>query len=121
MVRAANRMRVVVAQVYIARRRPAEAVYRRKFPIGAEYHRIIPVQNIDVQFRPPLDEVLEKSTERRRHAAVFIIPMQSHAAVKVPRQDNDGMLRETRRTREGAEIMISVYQQRNTIGLRNAV
>jgi len=54
-------------------------------------------------------------------AAAIVIPMQSHAAVKVPRQDDDGMLRATRRTRESAEIMIAVYQQRNTVGLRNTV
>ena len=56
--RSADDVRVVVAQMDVSRRRPSEPIQWRELAIRAEHHRIIPVEDINVQCRPALDEIV---------------------------------------------------------------
>jgi hypothetical protein len=113
---AGDRMGVVVAQVHAPVRRPAEPVQRREFAVGAEDHRVIPVQHVDVQAAAAPDEVVEEIAEQRRRAVLrHRVEVQARAAVEVPRQHVDRALRAQRGVVERAEIRLRVDQYRDAL------
>ena len=118
--RAGQRMRVVVAQVHAARGRPAEAVERRKLPVGAEHHRVVPVQDVHVQRVAPLHEVVQEiAKQRRRPVGHLGLEVQPGLAVEVPAEDRDRALGAQRRFVERTEVIRRVDQQRDALGARH--
>ena len=118
--RARHRMRVVVAQVHAPGRRPAEAVERREFPIGAEHHRVIPVEHVDVQRMAASDQVVEEiADQRRRTVRLHRVEVQPRLAVEIPAEDGDRVARAQRRLVERLEVIGGVDDQRHAVGARH--
>ena len=61
--RAAGRMRVVVAKADPAVRLPRQAVQRRPLAVEPEDHRVIPDQNVDLQLAAAAPQVVEEAAE----------------------------------------------------------
>src|SRR5580765_2270262 len=52
-------------------------------------------------------------------AVIVDIPEQMHAAVQVPTENGNGMLRSWNRFHQGSVIIGTVYEKRETVGLSN--
>jgi hypothetical protein len=118
--RAGHRVRVVVSETHAARGLPAEAVERRELPVGAEHHRVVPVEDVDVQSAASLHQVVQELAEQRRGSALgHRVEVQLRLAVEVPAEDRDRTLRAQRRLVERAEIVLCVDEQRDALGPRH--
>ena len=117
---AGKRMRVVVAQVHAPRRRPAEAVERREFPVGAEHHRVVPVEDMHVQRVAPVHQPVEKLAEqRRRPVRLHRVEVQPRLTVEVPREDADRVARAQRRLVERLVVVRRIDERRDALGARH--
>src|SRR5438874_4575394 len=113
-------MGVVVAQVHAASRCPAEAVERREFPVGAEHHRVIPVEHMHVQRVAPLHQPVEEFPQQRRRAVGrHRVEVQLRLAVEVPGEDRDRALGAQRRLVERLEVIGRVDEEGDALGARH--
>ena len=117
---AGDRVRVVVAQMHAPRRGPAEAVERREFPVGAEHHRVVPVEDMHVQRVAALHQPVQELTkQRRRPIRLHRIEVQARLAVEVPGEDGDRALGAQRRLVERLEVIGGVDQESDALGARH--
>jgi hypothetical protein len=116
-VRARQRVRVVVAQVHAPMRVPREPVERRKLAVGAEHHRVVPVEHAHVQPPPAPGEIVQEVAERDALAAGP--DLQRRAAVEVPGEDHDRALGALGGAHERLEVALGVDEQRDAARARD--
>ncbi len=111
MMRAAGRMRVVVAKADPAVRLPRQAIQRRPLAVEPEDHRVIPDQDVDLQLAAAAHQVVEKVAELQL-AVLAVRAQQARAAVEIPAGDQDRALRVARGLDERLEVRVRIDQER---------
>ena len=117
-VRARERVAAVEPEVHPPMALPAEAVQRRELAVGAEDHRIVPVEHVDAQLAAPPCEVVQELAERRAGAAV-VAEGEGGTAVEVPREDDDRALGQLGRGHEAGEVVGAVDEKRHAVRVRD--
>jgi hypothetical protein len=119
MVRAAGRMRVVVAETDPAMRLPRQAVERRPLAVEPEDHRVIPDQDVDLQLAAAAHQVVEEAAELEL-AVAAVGAQQARAAVEIPAGDQDRAARVARGLDERLEIGVRIDQEPRPRGVLDA-
>jgi hypothetical protein len=119
MMRAADRMRVVVPETDPAMRLPRQAVQRRPLAVEPEDHRVIPDQDVDLQLAAAAHQVIEKAADLQL-AVAAVGAQQARAAVEIPAGDQDRAARVAGGFDECPEVRVSIDQERRPRGVLDA-
>ena len=119
MVRAAGRVRVVVAKADPAVRLPRQAIQRRPLAVEPEDHGKVPDQDVDLQLAAAAHQVVEKVAELQL-AVLAVRAQQARAAVEIPAGDQDRALRVARGLDERLEVRVRVDQDARPRGVLDA-
>ncbi len=112
MMRCPDEMGVVVAHVHAAPRFPCRSVKRTRFPLGAEQHRVIPIEDVYLQPASSLHEEVQEIPEQHRQRRLARLPTEASTAVEVPAQNDDGANGALCRRSKGTVILVAVDEQR---------
>jgi hypothetical protein len=111
-------MRAVVSKVNAAVRLPAQAIEGRQLSILAVDHRVIPVEDVDLQSPASVGQRVQEVSEPELPWAGF--EREASATVEVPCQDQDRALRALGGPHEGVEVGRAIDEQREPLGRRHS-
>ncbi len=121
MLRCADRMIAVEAEMDAVMRLGIQFVPRKEFAFHRIYHGEIPADEINVEPLPFCRHAVEKRTEPDGIIVRFIVADQPQIAVKIPANHENGMARPAKRFVYGAKVCFPVDDERCPSGGRHLV